>query len=73
MTTTTLKPVLPASVTVGGTTDSLLACTIHRIGQWHARARQRRHLAELSPRLLDDLGLDVQEARNEAAKPFWRA
>ena len=70
MTTTTLKPLFPASA-AGRATVWLR--TLRAIRCWHARARQRRHLAELSPRLLDDLGLTPEAARAEAAKPFWRA
>jgi len=38
------------------------------------RGRQRRELGELADRkdhLLADIGLSVEEARREAAKPFW--
>ena len=40
---------------------------------WRLRARTRRALSELSPRLLDDVGIDRVEASYEASKPFWRA
>ena len=39
---------------------------------WWDRARQRRHLDELPPYLLDDVGIDSDSAWREAAKPFWR-
>jgi uncharacterized protein YjiS (DUF1127 family) len=42
---------------------------------WSERSRQRRALAELAMRnddLLADAGLSLDEARREAAKPFWR-
>ena len=41
---------------------------------WIERSRQRRALGELADRkdhLLADIGLSVEEARHEAAKPFW--
>src|SRR5215831_2354214 len=41
---------------------------------WIERSRQRRALGELSDRkdhLLADVGLSLEEARHEAAKPFW--
>jgi len=41
---------------------------------WIERGRQRRALGELADRkdhLLADIGLSVEEARHEAAKPFW--
>src|SRR5260370_20458621 len=41
---------------------------------WTERSRRRRELGELADRndhLLADIGLSVEEARHEAAKPFW--
>jgi len=41
---------------------------------WIERGRQRRELGELADRkdhLLADIGLSVEEARHQAAKPFW--
>ena len=43
------------------------------IRTWKFRARTRRALSELTPRMLDDVGLEPGEARYEASKPFWRA
>ena len=34
--------------------------------------RQRRHLAELDDRLLDDVGIDRTTALREASKRSWR-
>jgi uncharacterized protein YjiS (DUF1127 family) len=41
---------------------------------WRARQRQRRILRDLAddPHLLRDLGLNRQQALQEAGKPFWR-
>lgn len=39
---------------------------------WFQRARQRRQLAALSARQLDDIGITREQAASEAAKPFWR-
>lgn len=42
---------------------------------WLERSHQRealREVAELSPHLLDDIGLTRAEAIAEADKPFWR-
>lgn len=39
---------------------------------WIERATQRRALAELDDHLLEDVGISRSEARQEAAKPFWR-
>ena len=38
---------------------------------WHARARQRRQLADLEPHQLADVGLARVDALAEAQKPFW--
>lgn len=40
---------------------------------WSFRARTRRRLRALDPRLLDDVGLSRREALSEGWKPFWRA
>lgn len=42
------------------------------IALWLARRRERHVLAELSPHLLRDIGLTPEDARREAARPFWR-
>ena len=39
---------------------------------WMDRHHQRRQLAQLAPELLNDLGLDADQAQKEAAKPFWK-
>lgn len=35
--------------------------------------RQRRHLAQLDARLLEDIGLTRSEAREETGRAFWDA
>lgn len=42
------------------------------IVEWNERAHQRRHLAELGPRMLKDIGISHTDAWREANKPFWR-
>ena len=42
------------------------------IGKWIERSRQRRALADLDDRLLDDIVITRFEAVWEIAKPFWR-
>lgn len=39
---------------------------------WYERSRQRRRLAQLDGRLLQDIGIDRVAAIKEASKPFWR-
>ena len=43
------------------------------IETWRERARQRRHLAEMSVEMLTDIGISRSAARAEAGKPFWSA
>ncbi|HEX6978028.1 MAG TPA: DUF1127 domain-containing protein [Alphaproteobacteria bacterium] len=38
---------------------------------WQARATERAHLAELSDRLLKDVGLSRADIEREVQKPFW--
>lgn len=40
---------------------------------WQRRLRDRDYLQRMPDYLLRDIGLDAQEIRNEARKPFWRA
>lgn len=35
-------------------------------------AEERRHLGELDPRLLKDIGIDPMTARHEVSRPFWQ-
>lgn len=55
-----------------GTAASQMAA----IGGWlqrcYARAKQRRDLAELDPRLQSDIGVTQVDVMTESAKPFWR-
>ncbi|WP_127520356.1 DUF1127 domain-containing protein [Mesorhizobium sp. Z1-4] len=39
--------------------------------RWYDRYLQRRVLAELDSRMLEDIGVTSQEARHEISKPFW--
>jgi len=38
---------------------------------WQKRADQRRQLSEMNTRLLRDMGLSEDAARQEYSKPFW--
>jgi uncharacterized protein YjiS (DUF1127 family) len=40
---------------------------------WRQRQRDRRQLAEMTPRDLHDVGLSWSDIAYEAEKPFWRA
>jgi uncharacterized protein YjiS (DUF1127 family) len=39
---------------------------------WANRSRQRRQLARLDAHMLEDIGLTVEQVREEMAKPFWK-
>jgi uncharacterized protein YjiS (DUF1127 family) len=39
---------------------------------WVRRSQERRLLAQMSLRMLDDIGLTVAEVDKEAAKFFWQ-
>jgi uncharacterized protein YjiS (DUF1127 family) len=45
---------------------------VRAVTRWMERANQRRALAELDWRLLDDIGVTREAASREATKPFWR-
>lgn len=53
------------------------SAALRRAFRWyrlcHARAAQRRHLAELDERMLRDAGITPAQAARECAKPWWRA
>ncbi len=44
-----------------------------RIVALYSLQRQRRQLAELEPHLLEDIGIDRNDAQREASRPFWDA
>lgn len=41
--------------------------------RWRQTARERRQLEEMDDRMLRDIGLAREDARREAARPFWDA
>ena len=40
---------------------------------WSDRYKTRRPLSTMSYALLEDIGVTPEQAKREAAKPFWRA
>jgi len=44
----------------------------HILATWRRRACERRELATLDARTIQDLGLSSAEIQFEANKPFWR-
>jgi uncharacterized protein YjiS (DUF1127 family) len=51
---------------------AVLMCSVQTIGNWYERQSQRRALAPLEDYRLKDIGLSREQARREAAKPFWK-
>lgn len=51
---------------------SLVARTVDLLLTWSDRMRQRRHLAELDDRLLQDIGVSRADIESEISRPFWR-
>ena len=39
---------------------------------WKSRIRQRKALAKLDQRLLEDIGFNHEQVKQEIAKPFWK-
>lgn len=40
---------------------------------WQRREQQRRHLRELNPELLQDMGFSDDDVAQEVRKPFWKS
>jgi uncharacterized protein YjiS (DUF1127 family) len=51
----------------------LVFAGLAQIRVWAKRARARRELARLDPRMLRDIAVTPSEAARECGKPFWRA
>ena len=43
-----------------------------KIKIWMNRSRQRKALAKLDKRMLDDIGFTSLQAKQEYSKPFWK-
>jgi len=50
----------------------LVVLAFRVVTHWSDRARQRRALAELDDRLLEDAGITRAQVAREIRKPFWR-
>lgn len=55
------------------TIDESIAKVAATLRRWQQRSAQRRQLAGLSIRYLDDAGITEAERLAEISKPFWRA
>ncbi len=74
--TQTARPMFGASA-VRGAHSSTLERVLHQfittLFVWSERMEQRRALAAMDARQLEDLGIDREAALVEARKPFWSA
>ena len=59
--------------TARGSAATNLTRVVKVLRHWSERAKQRRQLSGLTLRELEDVGIGVDAAAAEAAKPFWRA
>ena len=57
---------------LGGGFENPLARLYAAMVAWQQRYELRQHLLAMDDRLLEDIGFSREEARREAAKPFWR-
>lgn len=48
-----------------------LGASFATVKQWAIVSKERRTLRNMTMTQLDDLGLSADEARREAARPFW--
>ncbi len=56
----------------GGTVRRAVVRVADTMLGWADRARQRRLLASLDRRMLDDIGITPADVLRESDKPFWR-
>jgi uncharacterized protein YjiS (DUF1127 family) len=65
-----LTAVAPLGRPAGGASGGSL---IELIGRWSRRVIERRALAQMSDRILGDIGLTRHRALCQSRKPFWRS
>ena len=46
--------------------------SIKKIEFWMERSKQRKELAALDDRMLEDIGYTQSEVQKEISKPFWK-
>lgn len=52
--------------------NEALPALVMTLETWYQRGKQRRHLGELTPEQLDDIGISRQQVRDEAGRHFWQ-
>lgn len=68
----TLTLRIPASRPVAFYLASHVRAAARTVCTWRARTRQRRALAHLDGRLLQDVGITHAARSHEIIKPFWQ-
>ncbi len=54
-----------------GSLKAALLSIASTVVMWRRRARDRSHLRDLEPYLLDDVGIPPERRDREVRKPFW--
>ena len=66
-------PRRPTAASFGEILLEAAARAVRTLLTWQERDRQRRALAQLDARMLNDVGLSRAEVDLELRKPFWHA
>jgi len=72
MTTRSANEIWTQTVTGEWRPVGVLSKLMDTIAVWHQRASERRTLASLDDRSLQDTGLTTSDVAMEWGKPFWR-
>ncbi len=62
-----------SALNTGFATPANSASLMDTLNTWYVRWQERRELAALDQRALDDIGLSRGDVLTEISKPFWRA
>lgn len=61
------------ALNAGFATAAATPSLMETLNTWYVRWQERRELASLDQRALDDIGLSRGDVLTEISKPFWRA
>ncbi|MCK6262450.1 DUF1127 domain-containing protein [Vibrio sp. ZSDE26] len=59
------------TITTSQPSVNLIKAFFSLIKRWSQRSRSRKQLAELSPHMLADIGLNREQANFESNRRFW--
>jgi uncharacterized protein YjiS (DUF1127 family) len=62
-----------SALNTGFTASAPTTSLTDTLNAWYVRWQERRELASLDQRALDDIGLSRGDVLTEVSKPFWRA